>query len=190
MLAADTDHPPAHHLLQAHHLAPEQAAPAETPTCHGRADQVAEADDPHQASLFQYRQGLEGLVQVPRADADPLARQRVVGVVQVASRDRALGIAHAGQTVVEHGHADQDQRIEQYRLEQHRRGCERAQQMQGDRWPIGQAAKIAGEKQAEQRAKACTQPFSGRDVQRRREQALQAGFGTRGRHRGDLIVFF
>ncbi|MNE21839.1 hypothetical protein D3C80_1150170 [compost metagenome] len=182
MLAADADHPAAHHLLHAHRLAAEQPAPAEAATLHGRADQVAEADDAHQLALLQYRQGFQvvagqhfpgllkggfgrgelhiarhhrsrgntakaalqgvllggeddalqlvtgdidelaqlfqGLVQVFTADADPLAGQRVMGVVQVFAWHRAFRVAHPRQTVVGDCHCHQDQRIEQHRLQQ------------------------------------------------------------------------
>ncbi len=60
----------------------------------------------------------QGLIKIGPADTDALGRRRIMGVMQVFERRRSFGIAHAGQTVVEHGHGHQDHGIEHHRLEQ------------------------------------------------------------------------
>ncbi|MCY1178695.1 hypothetical protein D3C81_2011020 [compost metagenome] len=63
------------------------------------------------ANLFQ------GLVQVAGIDADPSFGRGVEGAVQILRGGRALRITHAGQVVVEQGHAQQAHGIEHDRVD-------------------------------------------------------------------------
>ncbi|MNH13211.1 hypothetical protein D3C79_727770 [compost metagenome] len=78
-------------------------------------------DDPLQfiaGDIDELTQLFQRLIQVRTTDPDPFAGQRVVGVVLVLAWRSALGVMHAGQTVVDHCHRHQNQRVEQHGLQQ------------------------------------------------------------------------